>query len=67
MSANLHSTTRDLTARVGVAGGGMDCRPMWMCQHKHSKGVKRPMGRGLSPLMWRCIDCARAKAQESAA
>ena len=62
MSVNLHSGIRDLTAIAKAVGGGMDCRPIWLCGHKHNEGIKRRMGPGLQPLMWRCANCVAEKA-----
>lgn len=56
---NRYSSVRDRTDKVPSGGGGMDCRPMWLCGHKHSAGKKRVTGRGLAPLMWKCADCAK--------
>lgn len=59
----IYSATRDFTMTQRPAGPGMDCRPRWLCGHKHSNGQKRRVA-GLQPLLWRCIDCAGKKGQE---
>ena len=58
----IYSAHRDLTQVQRIPGTGMDCRPVWLCGHKHSNGQKRRVA-GLPPLLWRCADCAK-KGQE---